>query len=402
MSTVTPSAMVPEDPRRRTAKVAVALGLVVGLVALGAGVAFGLWIATDSSNPAAAAADSLPQGSTPGAPTTDAPNGSTVGLSFSQVSTTTGHVAVTSYIVTRYLASGGSGTTTSATCTITSGTVSCQETGVPNGTWVYTDTPAISGTNWTGAESGESPSVTVDTTTPAASAPGVAAGVTYGSGPTWVDNETVTLTDSPTDSGGGGVASVAYYYCPTSAGSCTSSTPWSSIGSSSTGSSWSVAWSSLPADGTYNVVAVATGDNSNVSVPSTPTEVGVDTTGPVLSAPQVSAAATYGSNPTYVSNENVALTDTSVTDAGSGVQSVAYYYCAGSSGSCTTTLIGSSSTAAGSYPVTWSTPLPADGPYRIEAVATDNVTNATTSTSTLVTVDATPPTVSTPSVNGIS
>jgi hypothetical protein len=217
-----------------------------------------------------------------------------------------------------------------------------------------------------------------------------------------VDGETVNLTDSPTDSGGSGVASVAYYYCPTSAGSCTSSTPWTSIGSSSTGSSWSVAWSTLPADGTYNVVAVATDETSNVSSPSTATEVGVDTTGPLVSAPQVAATVSYGSNPTYVSNEDVALTDPSVSDAGSGVSSVAYYYCAGSSGSCSTTLIGSSSTSAGSYPVTWGAPLPADGPYRIEAVATDNVTNATTSTSTLVTVDATPPTVSTPSVNGIS
>ncbi len=45
-----------------------------------------------------------------------------------------------------------------------------------------------------------------------------------------------------------GVASVAYLYC--AGGSCTPST---SIGSSSTGPSYSVTWSSQPADGTYQV-----------------------------------------------------------------------------------------------------------------------------------------------------
>jgi hypothetical protein len=129
-------------------------------------------------------------------------------------------------------------------------------------------------------------------TIPTASAPVVSASVTYGANPIWVNgksNESVTLTDSPTDAGGTGVASVAYYYCPSSAGTCTSSTPWISIGSSSSGPSWSVAWSSssLPADGTYNVVAVATGDDTNESPPSAPTLVGIDTTPPVLSPPSV-------------------------------------------------------------------------------------------------------------------
>ncbi len=218
----------------------------MGLIALGAGLAFAYWVTTDSSNPAAAVADSLPTGATPGTPTTNGANGSTVSLSFSEVSTTTGHMALTSYTVTRYPSGSGSGTVTSATCSIALGTVNCSETSVPNGTWVYTDTPKISGTNWVGIESAKSPAVTVDATTPTASAPGVTANVHYGTSPIWVDNETVTLTNSPTDVGGTGVASVAYYYCPTSAGSCTSSTPWHLIGPSSTGPSWSVALEPLP------------------------------------------------------------------------------------------------------------------------------------------------------------
>ena len=46
--------------------------------------------------------------------------------------------------------------------------------------------------------------------------------------------------------------------------------------------------------------------------------------------------------------------------------------------------------------------LPADGTYEVVAVATDNLTNSSTSASTLLTVDSTPPTVSMPSVNGFS
>jgi len=196
------------------------------------------------------------------------------------------------------------------------------------------------------------------------------------------------------------VASVAYYSCPASAGSCTSNTPWSLIGSSSTGPDWSVSWTTLPADGTYRVVAVVTGVNGTVSAPSSATQIGIDSNGPTVAAPSVAAARTSGSSPLTVSNENLTLTDTSVSDTGSGVKSVSYYYCAGASGACSTTLIGTSTTASGNYSVTWAAPLPADGAYRIQAVASDNVTNSTTSSSTPINVDSGAPTVSKPIVNG--
>jgi hypothetical protein len=85
------------------------------------------------------------------------------------------------------------------------------------------------------------------------------------------------------------VAEVDYYYCLSSAGSCTSSSGIEIGSSSSSSSSWSVPWSSasLPADGTYNLVAVATGNNTNVSTPSAATEVGVDTTPPTVPKPIV-------------------------------------------------------------------------------------------------------------------
>jgi hypothetical protein len=83
------------------------------------------------------------------------------------------------------------------------------------------------------------------------------------------------------------------------------------------------------------------------------------------------------------------LTDTA-SDAGSGVQSVAYYYCSGFSGSCTSsnwTPIVPTSGSASPYSVTW-TGQPADGPYQVVAVGTDNVDNTSgPSTSIPVTVD---------------
>ena len=76
-----------------------------------------------------------------------------------------------------------------------------------------------------------------------------------------------------------------------------------------------------------------------------------------------------------VSN-GAALTDVAA-DAGSGVRSVDYYYCAGFTGSCTSanwTAIGSSTSSAGGYPVSW-TGQPANGAYRLVSVAIDNVSN---------------------------
>jgi hypothetical protein len=207
----------------------------------------------------------------------------------------------------------------------------------------------------------------------------------------------VTLSDSLDNAG---VSSVTYYECPASAGTCNAAAPWTVIGTSSNGPSWSFSWSNLPAEGTYNVVAVATGANATVSAPSAAAQLGVDTTGPTIAAPSVAAARTSGSSPLVVGNEDLTLTDTSVSDSGSGVGSVAYYYCAGASGTCSRTLIGTSTTASGNYSVTWAAPLPADGAYRILAVATDKVTNASTSSSTSINVDSGAPTVSKPIVNG--
>jgi hypothetical protein len=93
-----------------------------------------------------------------------------------------------------------------------------------------------------------------------------------------------------------------------------------------------------------------------------------------------------GAPPANVKNGQ-ALTATA-SDGGSGVASVSYYYCAGTS--CTpSTLIGTSTTGP-SYSITWSA-MPADGPYQLLARATDVAGNSTDSAKRSVTIDNTPP-----------
>ncbi|MGW6199660.1 hypothetical protein ACWF0M_26150 [Kribbella sp. NPDC055110] len=94
-------------------------------------------------------------------------------------------------------------------------------------------------------------------------------------------------------------------------------------------------------------------------------------------------------NITVAVSSGATLTDTASDGTGSGVKSVAYYYCTGYSGACTSanwTAIGSSTTAVTNYQVTW-TSTPAPGAYRVVATSTDNVTNVSQpTTATPVTV----------------
>ena len=93
------------------------------------------------------------------------------------------------------------------------------------------------------------------------------------------------LTDTATDAGSG-VASVAYYYCPSSnftTLTCTSSTPWTSIGTSSSDSPYSVTWNGQPTNGDYVVVAVATDNVLNTdAAPSGSIPVTVSNNAPTV------------------------------------------------------------------------------------------------------------------------
>jgi hypothetical protein len=186
------------------------------------------------------------------------------------------------YFVTRtpYPSGTSSNVCSSSPTSLLSGST-CSDTAVPPGTYTYTVSAVYDA--WT-ATSAASSTVTI-TIPPSVTPPVVAATVIYGTNPTWVDGVNVTLTDSPT-ANGSPVASVSYYYCPIADGSCNNS-DWTFINSSSTGPHWTASWSSLPADGTYNVVATATNTNSNTSNPSSPTAVGIDTHAPTVSTPTV-------------------------------------------------------------------------------------------------------------------
>ncbi len=88
------------------------------------------------------------------------------------------------------------------------------------------------------------------------------------------------------------------------------------------------------------------------------------------------------------------LQDAATDAGGSGMNSVTYYRCSGFTTSCSSgawTMIGLPSNSP-PFQVNW-TSLPANGPYSIVAVGTDNASNSTTSTPPIpVTVDGTGPT----------
>jgi hypothetical protein len=99
-------------------------------------------------------------------------------------------------------------------------------------------------------------------------------------------------------------------------------------------------------------------------------------------SPLVSTAPSSVFSVSVLVANGATLTDTATDIGGSGVGSVSYYYCAGFSGSCASgTLIDSSSTGP-NFSVTWNG-QPANGPYRIVAVGTDNVTNTSTASASI-------------------
>lgn len=127
-----------------------------------------------------------------------------------------------------------------------------------------------------------------------------------------------------------------------------------------------------PLDGGASATTSATGLASFGSA-----QINTAATGLTLTATSTGlTAATSGTFDVVVQVSNgIPLTD-AAADAGSGVKTVSYYYCPGLIGTCANgTLIGSASTPGNSYLFTW-TGQPANGAYRLVAVASDNVSNA--------------------------
>jgi Bacterial Ig-like domain len=404
----------------RRARIAAFAGIIV---VAAAAPAFAYWVvsvAYANGNFSLAQADTLPAGATPTAATTPNANSNTVGLTFDTSATTTSGVAVTSYLITRY-ATGSNTPNATFVCTPPSGSFTCTDNAVPDGSWQYTDSATIAGSTWVGAASSLSNSVVVDTTPPTTTVTFPASSAYYNNS-SWTAgcniapfNATDTICGTASDPGtyASGVASVAVSIQSTSGatageywgGSSFNQSGEDKIAATYSSGDWTLPFPAVnfPADGSYIIRVYGTDNDGNVQSPGTADAFNIDNTPPNPSAPGVTASVTYGSNPVWVNEEPVTITD-NPTDGGSGVASVTYYYCAGSSGSCTSlngTLIGTSSTSSNNYSVTWNTPLPADGEYQLVATASDNAGNTSAaSSSTLIGVDTTPPTVSQPGVNG--
>ncbi|GAA1617277.1 MULTISPECIES: hypothetical protein [Kribbella] len=361
-----------------TRRLLLMLGIVL-LALTGGGTAWAFWTAAGTGTGSAATGTLNPP--------TNVTAVTTPGLGTVQLSWTASAQA-SGYYVTRVR---DSDSTTAAACGTspsqpTTGT-SCADAAVADGTYHYTVTAVL--VTWT-ATSAPSANVTVNNTRPSVTVnqaagqadPTSAAPINF----TAVFSETVSDFTSAdvTVSPAGATATVT-----------------------GSGTTYNIAVSGLAGTGTVavsiaaNVAHDAAGAGNTAST-STDNSVLYDVTAPTAAAPAANAAVTYG---TFVNNEVVTLTDTA-TDANSAVASVAYYYCAGATGSCTSanwTAIGSSTAASTSFPVNSTAPLAADGPYRIVAVATDTAGNLSTpSPATQLTVDTTPPTVTRPTVNGHS
>jgi hypothetical protein len=355
----------------------VAVLAVVGVLAVG-GAAWAYFTSSGSGTGAANVG-------TLAAPThvTGTPTGSTVAVSWTGV--TDPGSGTFGYYVTR--TPYPSGTTVnvcgSSPTALLSGT-SCNDTSVPSGNYTYTVTSVYN--SWTNSAS--SSEVTVVSTPPSASAPGVSAIVNYGTNPYWVNKENVTLTDTPSTNGGSAIASVSYYDCATAVAPCTSSN-WTPIGSGSVGPNWSSTWNgtSLPADGTYDVVAIATNSGSISSTTSSATEAGIDTTAPVTTDNTGSIGNAWKNT-----TQTVTL---SPTDTGSG-DAQTYYTTDGS----TPSEIGG--VPQGSTKTGTSIVLNTSGQYTIKYFSIDDVGNveAVKTAGTVIRIDVIAPVVPVPTVNG--
>ena len=212
-----------------------------------------------------------------------------------------------------------------------------------------------------------------------------------------------TLTDAATDAGSG-VASVTYYYCPSpnfGSLSCTSSTPWTLIGTSSSTSPYSVTWTGQPNNGDYVVVAVGTDNVSNTdNTPSSSIPVTVTNIAPSIAVTYPVTATTYGSNwsgaitgsassndgpGTSISNVVVQIEDTTTTQ-----------YWNGSTSSWQSGAVYNSASGGSSWTYAFSSAnLTSGHAYAVTAQATDNVGNTGTSTAVSFTDNSTAPTIAT-------
>jgi hypothetical protein len=186
-----------------------------------------------------------------------------------------------------------------------------------------------------------------------------------------------TLQSATADGSGSGVASVTYQYRANGSGGA-----WSTACTSAS-SPFSCSWTGMPADGLYDLRAIATDGVALTTTSATVTARRVDNTIPT--------AATI-TNPGSPLRGSLTLNGTGA-DAGSGMGSMRFEYklSAGSTWSTACT----DATPPSPFSCSWNTTAVADGTYDLRSVAVDAAGNTRTSTAvTARVVDNTNPTVS--------
>lgn len=379
--------------RRRWLVVAVvSAGIIVSAVFAGARIADAFWLSTDSSYPAAAEADALPQGNTPtSVTTTPNANSNTVAVQFPQATTLNGPYAIpaSNYSVNRYPAAGGAAVAQPVSCS-GSATITCDATNVPDGFWTFTDTPFY-GANWVGQESAQSPAVTVDTTPPTVTVSYPASGSTYGSN--WSGTISGTSTDQIS-----GVASVAVAIENTTTAKWWSGSAFTASSATYVAATGTTSWtyplatSKLVSGDSYSVTAQATDNVGNVGTSSASTFT--------YSTAAVTAAVTYpvksttyggdwtgtivgtASSPNTVSLVQVAIENTTTGTWWNGT----------SFSAASLTYSTASGTTSWTYSLAASNLVSGDS-YSVTAHATDSLSNTGTSVAVTFTYNTTAPTV---------
>lgn len=209
MSATRRTGPVPARPPRRPShwlRWLAGLAAVAAMLSLTGGLALAYWSTSDSSNPATAVADTLPTGATPAG---TAGGTSTIAVSFARATTAAGR-EVTDYLVRRYDVATGGTASASFDCAWPAGaSLSCVDSSVPDGGLrYYTDTPRVSGSSWVGAESARSAAASTDVTAPVVSVTSITPPANSNG---YQNSSPVTVTLSATDTGGSGVASIAYW-----------------------------------------------------------------------------------------------------------------------------------------------------------------------------------------------
>ncbi len=405
MSRTRPAHMVSSRTASWRTRVLVAVvGASLGLGITGMGTAFGYFVTTDPSNPAQAVANSLPQGATPSA-SLSATSYDTVTISFAQASTTTGGVEIptSDYVLQRYQAEGGPPVTVTASCSGT-GTITCTESSVPDGTWQYTDTPTYA-TNWVGVESVESGPVTVSTT-PTVSVTYPVDGTTYGAD--W----TTMLTGTASSAAGATVASTQVAIEDTTTNQSWNGSSFSASSQTFVGATGTTTWllglgpDNLTSGDSYSVVAQATDSAGNLGTSSTVSFTylfSTTTAPPSVTITYPADGTTYGADWTGMitgtaSSNSGAETTIDATVVAIEDTTSSQWWSGSSFNDATQTFV------AATGNTTWLLAMPADNltsgdSYSVVAQATDSAGNLGTSSTVKFTYGTTatattPPTVS--------